>query len=138
MYKDSKRTCTAIVLLVKPFSGDVFVVIVVVVCLSSLVSRGFHKTKFTLGQDSTLAKQPRKHVEVSATQLTLIQVCSSLTKTLPEQPETYSRVLLSVCAILALSSFSLIFVFASFIIHSVTDDCKVVSLSSFRGLVFPS
>ena len=39
MQKDLKRTCTAIVLLIKPLFGDVLLTVVVVVCLSFLLAQ---------------------------------------------------------------------------------------------------
>ena len=39
MYQDSKRTCTAIVLLIKPFVSVALVAVAVVVCLNSLIRR---------------------------------------------------------------------------------------------------
>lgn len=105
-------------------------------------TRGVHETISTLGQDSRLGKQPRKHVK-SANQtdeieryLALRQICSSL------RNQRHRLVQLRrVATIPTFSSFALIFVFAAFRpfkICSATENCKVVLLSSFRGLVFPS
>lgn len=65
-------------------------------------------------------------------QVALRQIClyPEPENTLPEQTDTYTR-FTRVRTILTFSSFALIFVFASlrhFVIHSATEDCKVVLL----------
>ena len=47
MYKDSQRTCTAIVLLIKPFV-DVLAAVVVMVCLSSLLTKNLQYRKLSI------------------------------------------------------------------------------------------
>lgn len=110
-------------------------------------TRAVQESKFTLGQDLTLAKQSRKHFVVGKSNgrnyWALSTSCSGSFETdlftlslkhLTWTDRTYTRST-RVRTIPAFSSFVLIFVF---VIHSATEDCKVVLLPLFvSGPRFP-
>ena len=116
-------------------------------------TRAVQETKFTLGQDLRLAKQSRKHFVVSKSNGRNWALSTSCSGSFETDLFTLSLKHLTwtdrhVYSFYSCSYNSCILVFRidfrpfaslrRFVIHSATEDCKVVLLPLFQGLAFPS